>query len=66
MKKQLQLIILGIMLVLLARPLAMAERGCAAIGGEYFLILAPWMIDELITSFKGIFSEDQYELVGEE
>ena len=50
----------------MARPLAIAERGCAAIGGEYFLILAPWMIDELITSFKGIFSKDQYELVGEE
>lgn len=63
MKKQLQLIILGILLVLMARPLAMAERGYFAIGGEYFLILAPLLIDELATSIKGILG---FEMVGEE
>jgi len=63
MKREVQLIILGILLVLLARPLAMAERGYSAIGGEYFLIVAPWLIDEIITSIKGFFG---FEMVGEE
>lgn len=66
MKREVQLIILGILLVLLARPIAMAERGYFAIGGEYFLIVAPWLVDELITSVKGILGCKGFELVGEE
>lgn len=66
MKREVQLIILGILLVLMARPIAMAERGYFAIGSEYFLIVAPWLIDEIITSIKGILGCNGYELAGEE
>lgn len=66
MKKAVQLLFWGILLVEAAKPLAMAERGYTAIGGEYLLLIAPWLIDELITSIKDIFDFKDYEVAGEE
>ena len=64
MKKTILLIILGILLVAAARPMAMAERGYSAIGGEYFLLIAPLLIDEIITTIKD--SLGCFEEVGDE
>lgn len=63
MKKTIILLILGILLVAAARPLALAERGYSAIGGEYFLIIAPFLLDEIIITAKGILG---FEEVGED
>ena len=62
--KKLLLIILGILLVTTAKPLALAERGYVAFGGEYCLLIAPLLIDEIITTIKD--SLGCFEEAGEE
>lgn len=59
MKKTISLLLLGGLLAGLAIPAAYRQRGYFAFGGEYMLIIAPLLADELWRTLKDMFAEEK-------